>query len=93
MITIIALTQPALTDASIALSSFEKFASYASPAADEEASRKYLVHWEDLDEIIFYMGLFMIVFGLLFYFFVCFGCGYLSCGVSLTRNRQTYEEI
>ncbi|KAL7014605.1 hypothetical protein ACKWTF_016022 [Chironomus riparius] len=93
MITILALTQPTLTEASSALSSFEKFASYAVPGADEQASRKYLVHWEGVDEIVFYMGLFMIVFGILFYFFVCFGCGYLSCGVSMARNSQTYEQI
>lgn len=65
-----------------------------NPLSNDESVTKYIPHIDDFEDGIFYFGILFLIFGILFFLLVCFGCGHLSCGVNIrSNNRDNYEEI
>ncbi|KAG5666479.1 hypothetical protein PVAND_014506 [Polypedilum vanderplanki] len=71
---------------------FEEVLNHITPSASGETIRRYMPHIDELERVVFYIGFFSIIFGLIFFLLVCFGCGYIDCGINL-RGRTTYDEI
>jgi hypothetical protein len=64
-----------------------------NPSENDESVKQYIPHIEDLGDGIFYFGIVILIFGILFFLLVCFGCGHSSCGINLRGNMDRYEEI